>query len=435
MTAMTSVLLCVDASQASGLQACDITGAGLQLLHVMDDCNNLVQGVAHHAPDVVICALVKPDEGFFAAAQALTDSTPCPVLVFTSDDDAGHIVQAIPCGVHAWVINGYAAERLPSLVHVARARFAHEQALRQALADASNRLEERKSVDRAKAILMKARALSDDDAFRVLRTASMHSNQRMVEVSQHIIHSAHFAEGVNRAGQLRMLSQRLVKLHLNIHLMKQARLPPGLQGEQLKYSVQRVDANLVWLRSGFPKPEFGDLVDRVGNTWADLKRQLKAGPSDHASEAMTLIDELAEQLLAGAEALTGKLEVSGAVAPLQVLNRAGRQRMLSQRFAKYALFDGLGDAAQSARCQTAMGETRLAFEQTQHYLNNLPLSTPDIRRLLEAAGLDWQQMLASVPDSRRLVGQQRLAIASEELLQVFEQLSACYESSMQMLVG
>lgn len=432
---MTSVLLCVDAPAASPLQASDMTGAGLQLLHVMDDCNNLVQGVVQHAPDVVVCALATPGEGFFAAAQALADSTPCPVLVFTSDADAGHIVRATACGVHAWVINGYAIDRLESLVRVAQARFAHEQALRQALVDATSRLEERKSVDRAKAILMKARALSDDDAFRVLRTASMHSNQRMVEVSQHIIHSAHFAEGVNRAGQLRMLSQRLVKLHLNIHLMQQARLPAGLYGEQLKDSVQRIDANLAWLRNGFSNPEFGDLVDRVGNIWADLKRRLKAVPSDNANDAMASIDGLAEQLLAGAEDLTGKLEILGAAAPLQVLNRAGRQRMLSQRFAKYALLDGLGDAALSDRCRIAMGETRLAFEQTQHYLNNLPLSTPDIRRLLEAAGQGWQQMLAGVPDTRRLAGQQRLAIASEELLQVFEQLSACYESSMQMLVG
>lgn len=432
---MTSVLLCVDASTAAGLKAPDITGAGLQLLHVLDDCNNLVQGVVHHAPDVVICALTAPGEGFFAAVRALTGSRPCPLLVFTSDEDAGHIVQAIDCGVHAWVVNGYAIERLPSLVRVAQARFAHEQALRQSAADAINRLEERKSVDRAKAILMKARVLSDDDAFRVLRTASMHSNQRMVDVSQHIIHSAHFAEGVNRAGQLRMLSQRLVKLHLNICLMQQAGLPPGLQGEQLKDSVQRIDANLAWLRNGFAKPEFGDLVDRVGNTWADLKRQLKTPPSEHAIEAMIRIDELAEQLLGGAEDLTGKLEVSGAIAPLQVLNRAGRQRMLSQRFAKYALLEGMGNAVVSELCRTAMGETRLAFEQTQHYLNNLPLSTPDIRRLLDAARLGWQQMLSGVPDTRRLVGQQRLAIASEELLQVFEQLSGSYESSMQMLVG
>ena len=433
--AMTSVLLYVEASAAIALKASDISGAGLQLLHVLEDCNNLVQCVVQHAPDVVVCALTTPNEGFFAATQALANGSPCPVLVFTSDEDEGHIVQAMASGVNAWVINGYAVERLPSLIRVAKARFTHEQTLRQACADANNRLEERKSVDLAKAILMKARVLSDDDAFRVLRTASMHTNQRMVDVSQHIIHSAHFAEGVNRAGQLRMLSQRLVKLHLNIHLMQQARLPPGLQGEQLKDSVQRIDANLVWLRNGFAKPEFGDLVDRVGNTWADLKRQIKAVPADHAIWTMTIVDELAEQLLGGAEDLTGKLEIFGAIAPLQVLNRAGRQRMLSQRFAKYALLEGMGDAAVGDRCRTAMSETRLAFEQTQHYLNNLPLSTPEIRRLLEAARLGWQQLLAGLSDTRHLVGQQRLATASEELLQVFEQLSASYESSMQMLIG
>ena len=45
-----------------------------------------------------------------------------------------------------------------------------------------------------------------------------------------------------------------------------------------------------------------------------------------------------------AERLTGSLENAGSVAPLHVLNMAGRQRMLSQRFAKYALLGVLGDA-------------------------------------------------------------------------------------------
>ena len=77
----------------------------------------------------------------------------------------------------------------------------------------SHRFAERKLVDRAKGILMRARQVSEDEAFRVLRAASMHSNQRVGQVSQHVIDAARFAEAVNRAGQLRMLSQRLVKLY------------------------------------------------------------------------------------------------------------------------------------------------------------------------------------------------------------------------------
>ena len=337
-------------------------------------------------------------------------------------------------GVHAYVVDGYARHRLQSLVQLAQARFWHEQAAQAALLDVSSRLEERKVVERAKAILMRARALSDDDAFGLLRAASMHSNQRLGQVSQHIIHSAHFAEGVNRAGQLRMLSQRLVKLYL-LQLL-QLLQPPGeaLKPHRLLFeaSVQRIDANLALLEKSFSTHRFGDVLGQTSTIWARLKHALQAGP---AAREMALVDDLAEQLLEQAERLTSALENEGAMAPLQVLNTAGRQRMLSQRFAKYALLGVLGGAELAVRGSRGMAASRIAFDQAQHYLNNLPLSTPDIRRSLGAAKLGWQHTLAGADHAQRPDGLAQLALASEELLGVFEQLTASYESSMQMLMG
>ena len=450
---MTSVLLYTNPASGAVLRASDFKAAGMNVLEVVEDRHKLVQCVVRHAPDVLVCVLGDTDEAhaaddaFFSITKAIAESAPCAIMVFTPDESAERIVQATTSGVHAYVINGYARARLPSLVRVAQARFAHERALQQSLADVSGRLEERKVVERAKTILMRARALSDDDAFRLLRTASMHSNQRLGQVSQHIIHSAHFAEGVNRAGQLRMLSQRLIKLHVNIHLRQAAQLPLGAQAGQLHDSVQRIEANLIWLRSSFPKFEIGDSLDGAEVAWAELKRSLKARPK---TSTMARMDNLAEQLLQGAEDLTSNLEAAGSIAPLQVLNRAGRQRMLSQRFAKYAFLDALlqaqmdgqpdaqdklGKAALTRRIQLSMAETGLAFEQAQHYLNNIPLSSPAIRTLLEAAKQGWQKLLAGAGDTKSATGQTRLAVASEELLDVFEQLSANYESSMQMLIG
>ena len=40
----------------------------------------------------------------------------------------------------------------------------------------------------------------------------MHSQRRVGQVAQQVIDGARDAEAINRAGQLRMLSQRLVKL-------------------------------------------------------------------------------------------------------------------------------------------------------------------------------------------------------------------------------
>lgn len=434
---MTSVLLYTNPASAAVLQASDFKAAGMNVLEVVEDRHKLVQRVVQRAPDVLVCALADTDEAhgagdaFFSITRAIAESAPCAVLVFTRDESAERIVQATASGVHAYVVNGYASHRLPSLVRVAQARFAHERALQQSLADMSGRLEERKVVDRAKAILMRAREFSDDDAFRVLRTASMHSNQRLGQVSQYIIHSAHFAEGVNRAGQLRMLSQRLVKLYL-LQLLQ----PPGEAARPhrllFEASVQRIDANLALLDKNFSKYKFGDVLGQTAITWTRLKHALQANPT---AREMALVDDLAEQLLEEAERLTSALESEGAIAPLQVLNTAGRQRMLSQRFAKYALLGVLGGPVLAARGNAGMATTRIAFEQAQHYLNNLPLSTPDIRRALEAAKLGWQHTLAGADHAKRADGQAQLALASEELLGVFEQLSATYESSMQMLMG
>lgn len=425
---MTSVLVHLNDPKSAPLLVSDLEAAGIQVLGVVDDRSKLVQEVARHAPDLVICDDPLPGDALFRVTQAIAETAPRPVIVFTSDGDADNIARAAESGIHAYVVSGYGPHRLRPLIHLAQARFRREQALQGELLDISSRFEERKMVDRAKGILMRARQVSDDDAFQILRTASMHTNQRLGQVSQHIIHSARFAEAVNRSGQLRMLSQRLVKLYL----LQLAGVQAAQCSEQLKESVSRIDANLALLGKNLSKPTFGDLLGQVVLTWSRLKQVLQGNPQ---AGQMAQTDALAEQLLQEAERLTGNLENAGSVAPLHVLNVAGRQRMLSQRFAKYALLGVLGDSSLVQSSEAGMVESRAAFEQALGYLNSIPLSTQDIRTALGAANIFWQQMLAGAQDARQTSGQERLASASESLLDVFEQLSAHYESSMQMLVG
>jgi AmiR/NasT family two-component response regulator len=414
---MTSVLFFGAKLGSGAVQAAHLQAANLDLLDEVTERHKLVHGVVRHAPDVLVCELARPDAAFFKLIQTLADTAPCAVLLFTSDADAEHIQSGVASGVHAYVVDGYAPQRLRALVHLAQARCRHERDLRQALQDATTRFEERKVVDRAKGILMRARHLSDDDAFRILRTASMHTNQRLGQVSQSIVHSALYADGVNRAGQLRMLSQRLVKLYL-------LQLAGSPQRTRLQESIQRVDANLALLGKSLSQATFGDLVARAGQTWTRLKQALQA-PALAAS--MQAIDALAEQLLQEAERLTAALEASGGAPPLHILNTAGRQRMLCQRFAKCALLGPTGMAA--------MAEVQVAFDEAQTYLQQVPLGTPEIRRLLAAATLGWQQLQAGSAELQRPTGLERLAQASEDLLDVYEQLSNQFETSMQMLMG
>jgi AmiR/NasT family two-component response regulator len=415
---MTTALVFLNGVNGASPLVADLEAAGIQVLGAVDTLAQLLPQAARHAPDVVICEDPRPGDALFKAMQAMAQTSPRPVIVFTSDVDAEHIAQAIESGIHAYVVNGYGAQRLRPLIHLAQARFKQEQTLRDALTDVTSRFEERRLVDRAKGILMHARQMSDDEAFQILRTASMHSNQRLGQVSEHIIHSAHFADGVNRAGQLRMLSQRLIKLVL----LQVAGVQTQAQQVRIADSVGRIDTNLALLTKSLSKPTFGDLLGQTVATWKLLKKALQGALQ---VDQLTQIDALAEALLQNAERLTSSLENAGAVAPLQVLNVAGRQRMLSQRYAKFALQGS----------EAGMDEAKAAIDQGLNYLNRIPLSTPDIRSALTAATQGWQQMMAGATQAARPAGQERLADASESLLDVFEQLSGHYERSMQMLVG
>jgi hypothetical protein len=313
--------------------------------------------------------------------------------------------------------------RLRSLIQMAQARFRHEQQLRGQLADVSHRFEERKLVDRAKGILMRARQVSEDEAFRVLRAASMHSNQRVGQVSQHVIAAAALAEAVNRAGQFRMLSQRLVKLY--------ALASMAIASAPMAESCARIDANLTILAKNLSRSTYGDLLDAVIAPWTPLKTLLGATVD---AARLQEADALAEQMLIHADRLVTALEATGAATTLHVINVAGRQRMLSQRVAKQALLAVLlkGDAATQAASDAE--RSREEFEDALSFLNAAPLTTREIRESLDESGMVWTEMskvLARPNDA----GARTLAESSEALLALFDRLTQRYEHSMQVLVG
>ncbi|WP_342620490.1 ANTAR domain-containing protein [Rhodoferax sp. GW822-FHT02A01] len=427
---MTSALLCVTRQLTAPSLKADLQDAGITVLASLHEVNKLVQAVAIHAPDVVICDEPSPSSSWFDAIQLFEKAMPCPLIVFTHDSDAKNIERSIASGIHVYAVNGYSSNRLRPLIQLAQARFRHEQQLRKAYEDMATRYEERKVVDRAKGILMRAQQISDDDAFKVLRSTAMSSNQRMGQLSQHVIQSARFAEAVNHSGQLRMLSQRLFKLHL----LKESSPQSEQYADLLQKSVDWVNGNFELLRKSISLPTFGDLLDQVEKSWGQLKTALTSGPSE-------AVEDLAENLLQGAERLTARLEASGQATPLRLLNLAGRQRMLSQRYARFALQTAEPQGASSAAVKDGMLAAQTEFEAALTSLNAIPLSDAAIHQTLQDAGIAWLRMVAatkSLPGAaprKRVEFMDEVFQSSEKLLELFDQLAAHYERSLEVLVG
>jgi response regulator NasT len=96
--------------------------------------------------------------------------------------------------VSAYIVAGLQPERIRPILDVAMARFEQEQALRRELADTRNELHElssalqdRKVIDRAKALLMQRQSFSEETAYAKLRKTAMDKNLKIVEVAQRML--------------------------------------------------------------------------------------------------------------------------------------------------------------------------------------------------------------------------------------------------------
>ncbi len=415
---LTSVLILQMPDPGAPALAADFRAAGFDVLGPAD-CAHLVRETLRAAPDVLVCWAPRPDPGLLQSVTTLQAQQAVPVLVFTQDAAVESLRDALEAGVHAWVVQGYAPQRLRPLVHLAQERAAHEKQLRAQLAEAHEKLEERKWVDKAKGILMRARSLSEEEAFQLLRTQSMQGNQRVGQLSRQVIDAARVAEAINRAGQQRMLSQRLVKLYA----LACSRTEAAAVAVLMRESVARLEDNLAALESTLSGATYGDLIAAARTGWQALRPLLQAEP--RASE-LPRLDVLAEAVLAQADALVLALESSGLAARVGVINTAGRQRMLSQRMAKQALLHA-GEGA--------LADTAAAFEEGLAQLRKAPLSTPEIREILDRGDAAWRQLRAAAPKAGQAAGRMHVAAASEELLETFDGLTAAYQHSIQVLIG
>lgn len=391
------------------------------------DCRTLVQEVAAHAPrQVLLCATRSGDEpALLDALKPWQGIAPCAVSLLATSAPAlpapwiERGVQAFAC------FDGLDAQRLAALLAEADARWQREATLRTELDALRTRLDERKWIDRAKGMLMAARAIGEDEAFGLLRNAAMHANLRLGEVSRSVLEAAQWAEAINRAGQLRMLSQRLARLAAQDLAGIDARRARVLRKE----SVQRVQSNLDYLDGLALDARAAQALAGVRSAWRGMAAALG---ERLAVDGLADLDQRADALLRSAESLADALEASGARRALRIVNICGRQRMRAQRVAKDALLASvLGQGAAQARLAPTMDE----FESALVELEQAPLSTGEIRATLAQARDEWLLLLGGVRNADSGEGRMALVRASEALLLRFDQLTDAYEHSLQVIMS
>lgn len=178
-----------DAALTDDLQY-GLAQAGYELVGVVPAAFDLIDTVARQQPDVVIIEAESDWRDALENVCVATQHAPRPIVLFTENPDTGAARQAIAAGVSAYVVAGLAAERVKPVMEVAIARFDIEQGLRAELEQTREKLAERKTIDRAKGLLMDKLALSEDDAYRRLRRLAMDRKESLGAAAQRVIEAA-----------------------------------------------------------------------------------------------------------------------------------------------------------------------------------------------------------------------------------------------------
>ena len=138
-------------------------------------------------PDIIIFNLDTPSKKLLTDLQTLNQQSPIPVIMFAGDSNIDTINQAIKAEVSAFIVDSVEHNRINSIINVAIARFKHQQSLNNALEEARAKLEDRKQIDRAKAILIKTQNFTEDDAYHTLRKLAMDRNITLGEMAKNVI--------------------------------------------------------------------------------------------------------------------------------------------------------------------------------------------------------------------------------------------------------
>jgi len=157
--------------------------AGYEVAASLSSPLALLRTIEQLRPDIIVIDTESPSRDVLEHLVVLSQHTPRPVVMFATDGAPETIRKAVRAGVSAYVVDGLDPARVKGIVDAALATFEEFQRLRQQLA-------ERKSVERAKAILMKKHRLDEASAYSMLRKIAMDRNLRIGEVAQRVIDGA-----------------------------------------------------------------------------------------------------------------------------------------------------------------------------------------------------------------------------------------------------
>jgi response regulator NasT len=187
---MLRVLVIAESADHAAIVREGLQLAGHELADVVPPTDGLATALERSKANAIVLEAESPGIDLLDRVVDAMGEHAVPLIVFSADSSAETIERGVRAGASAYVVDGLRAARVPAIMQVAVSRFDFVSGLRSELGVAQQKLAERKFVERAKGLLMKARNLSEEEAYHTLRRMAMERNRRMGDVAKSVIEMA-----------------------------------------------------------------------------------------------------------------------------------------------------------------------------------------------------------------------------------------------------
>ena len=170
----------------------------MDLREMLEEQGHTIAGEAHdgkqaleltrkYRPDLVMMDIKMPNMDGITAAKTIADEGISPVILLTAFSDSEIVSRAKDAGVLAYLVKPIREESISPAIEIALSRWQEMKELEQELEETKDSLELRKTLDRAKGILMDAHNISESEAYRRIQRYSMMKRKTIKEVAEAIV--------------------------------------------------------------------------------------------------------------------------------------------------------------------------------------------------------------------------------------------------------
>ena len=164
--------------------------AGFTSVEHISEMHNLLARIYALDLDVVLIDLENPSRDILEQMFQVSRAVRRPIAMFVDQSDAASILESVEAGVSAYIVDGLKKERIKPILDLCISRFNAFSKLQDELDRTKSALEDRKILDRAKGLLMKAKGLTEEEAYVLIRSTAMREKKKIGEIAQSIITAA-----------------------------------------------------------------------------------------------------------------------------------------------------------------------------------------------------------------------------------------------------